>query len=86
VIKFATKDGGEMMPDAVEIRLKTEIKATRDGIAEQRRLIKRSKGNAIVLEAAKAGIRQMQTHLDVLESNLNNLACPVPTDAAMTSP
>ena len=54
----------------LELELKAEIKKAQQRIAEQRRVIKRSKGNAAVLEAAQADIREMQTHLGVLEGNL----------------
>ena len=52
------------------LELKAEIKKAQQRIGEQRRVIKRSKGNAVVLEAAQADIREMQTHLGVLEGNL----------------
>lgn len=60
----------------LETEIQAAIKSTQKGIAEQRRLIKRSRGNAVVLAAAKSDIREMQTHLAVLESNLSKVFSP----------
>jgi hypothetical protein len=57
--------------------LQAEIKSTQQRIAEQRRLIKRSKGNAVVLEAAKSDIREMQTHMAVLQMNFRKVSSPI---------
>jgi hypothetical protein len=58
------------MTQTLEAAIIDEIKKARVEIAGQRRVIKRSKHNNTVISAALALIREKETRLALLESNL----------------
>jgi uncharacterized Zn finger protein len=63
------------MAQKLEAAIIGEIKKTHEVIANQRRVIKRCKHNGTVISAALALIREKETRVKVLESNLAKTRC-----------
>jgi len=67
------------MAPALDKQLTAEIKKLQAEMNAQKQIIKRSVGNPLVLEAAEQHLKELHTHLAVLESNRKKIRPGPPT-------
>jgi hypothetical protein len=64
------------MTENIAQKIHAELKHVETDIAAQKKAVKRSAGNKVVIEAAKSELNALRTRRGVLEGNLQKLQQP----------